>query len=306
MKSSRYFKFSDFLKKQFGSAVYKVTLDAGFTCPNRDGVKGTGGCSFCNNDAFSPARAFREKPVTLQLEEGMTRMRQGRRKAEKFMAYFQPFSNTYAAPEKLRELFHLPLSYPQVVSIAAGTRPDCLGIEILPVLAEMAKKTSFWLEIGLESSHDVTLSRIQRGHTWQEFLDAYDRVRGISGLQVCFHLIQGLPGEDEGMMLETVRRVNRLKPAAVKFHQLEIVKGTALESEFKENKVTLLPLSRSMEILGRSLEMLDPEIVIQRLFGFTPSSYLVAPQFSGHGGKLLDFETYLENHQIVQGARYEI
>lgn len=303
---NRYRKFSDFLKARFGSPVYKLPLDAGFTCPNRDGRRSVGGCSFCNNHAFSPAAGHARLSLETQLEQGIARMKEGRRKAEKIMAYFQPFSNTYAPPEKLLEIFQLPLNYPEVISVAAGTRPDCLGPEVVPVLEAVAQKTHFWLEIGLESSHNLTLERINRGHSFEEFLEAYRRVRAIPNLWICLHLIQGLPGETEPMMLETLRRVNALKPHAVKFHQLEIVKDTPMEKQYRRGEIELLSLERHMEILGKSLALLDPEIVIQRLFGFTPSDYLVAPRYEAHRSRLQDFERYLEEKQIIQGAAHEV
>lgn len=301
---SRYYKFSDYLKKKFSSPVYKITLDAGFNCPNRDGVKGTGGCIFCNNSAFSPANALRGQSIAQQIQEGIKKI-QARKKVDRFIAYFQPYSNTYAAPEKLKSIYEQALDFPDIIGIAVGTRPDCLGDDILSVLEQMAGRTHFWLEIGLETIHNSTLQRINRGHTFEEFLESYKRARKIPGLLICVHLIHGLPGESREMMLETVQKINVLKPDAVKFHQLEIVKDTPLEKDYQSKKISLLTLDQYLEITGESLKKLHPEIIIQRLFGLTPSSYLVAPVVRRN----IDFnqlmETYLETHQIFQGMDFK-
>lgn len=300
-KKRRYYSFSEFLKKQFGEAVYKISIDAGFSCPNRDGTKGINGCAFCNNDAFSPARKNNLLSVKEQLNLGIRKFKERRKNIEAFMAYFQAFSNTYASEDKLRELYSKALEVQEVVSIAVGTRPDCINEEVIKVLKEFSTKTHFWLELGLESSHNQTLERVNRGHCYEDFLRAFKELRKIPDLKICVHLIHGLPAEDKSMMLETVKRVNALCPDAVKFHQLEIVKDTEFEKEYKKGNIKLLSIDEYLDILGESLKLLDKNIVIQRLFGFTPSNYLIAPQFEEKINFHQLVNSYLEDTNIYQG-----
>jgi radical SAM protein (TIGR01212 family) len=300
-----YYSFSSFLKEKFQTSVYKIVVDAGFSCPNRDGTRGLSGCTFCNNYAFSPILRQEHGSVTDQIQNGIERFKRSRKKGSKFLIYFQAYSNTYGDPDFLRKTYEKALEFSEVVGIAVGTRPDCLSPEVVKVISEMAEKTHFWLEIGLESSHNKTLERVNRGHTYEEFLEAYGRVRSIPDLYICLHLIHGLPGESREDMLTTVREVNRLKPDAVKFHQLEIVKDTAMESEYHEGRIQLLGTEEYMEILGESLQILHPEIVIQRLFGFTPSEYLIAPAVEKNVNYYQMINRYLIENQIQQGAGYE-
>ncbi|HCL57444.1 MAG TPA: TIGR01212 family radical SAM protein [Spirochaetia bacterium] len=301
----RYYPFSDFLQKKFGEAVYKISLNAGVSCPNRDGTKGINGCAFCNNEAFSPAIAYQNLSIQKQLETGIERFQRKRKKIKKFIAYFQSFSNTYAPSEKLEKLYESALEIPDIAGIAVGTRPDCLEDDKLEVIKTLAQKTHFWLEIGLETSFNQTLSKINRGHTYEEFLESYEKARKIKNLFICIHLIHGLPGESKEMMLDTVRKINQLKPDAVKFHQLEIVRGTLFEKWYQEKKITLLSIDQYMDVLADSLALLSPDIVIQRLFGFTPSSFLIAPELDLKESSLSLFEKYLEEKQIYQGVYHE-
>ncbi len=301
----RYYKFSDFLKKRFGNAVFKVVVDAGFSCPNRDGTKGVDGCVFCNNEAFSPALANRGLGIKEQIEIGIKRVQRKRKKATQFMAYFQPFSNTYGQPEYLRKVYYEALSSPDIVALAIGTRADCINEDVLEILNELASKTHLWVELGLESSHNETLNKINRGHSFEEFVVTFKKLKKIPHLYICVHLIHGLPGESKEMMLETIKKMNTLKPDAVKFHQLEVVKNTKLEQDYLQGKIKLLTLDEYLEILGDSLQILSSNIIIQRLFGFTPSGFLIAPQYEGVNYMQL-LETYLQKKNIVQGACYEV
>ena len=299
---NHYFKFSQFLKERFQTPVHKIVLDAGFNCPNRDGTKGTGGCIFCNNSAFSPSLKSRGIPITEQIQKSLKKF-QYKNKIQRFLAYFQPFSNTYCSPDYLRSIFNEALSFHEIIGIAVGTRPDCLPDKILEIIAEYSQKTHFWLEIGLESIHNKTLERINRGHTYQEFLDSFLKVRKIPNLFICIHLIHGLPGETKEMMLETVKEITLLKPDAVKFHQLEIVKNTALEKDYLENKINLLSLEEYIEILCESVQYLDKKIIIQRLFGFTPSELLVAPNIDKKQNLNQLIDSYFKQKNVFQGSK---
>lgn len=297
-----YYAFSDFLKKFFGHPVQKISLYGGFTCPNRDGTKGNTGCTFCNNEAFSPSLRFSHLSIREQIQHAINNIQKRRPNIHHFIAYFQAYSNTYGPPEKLHTLYQEVTRFPEIVGIAVGTRCDCLSDPILAVISEWAQKIHFWLEIGLETIHNKTLQRIARGHSYEEFLESYEKVRKIKNLFICLHLIHGLPGEGEEEMLETIKEVNRLKPDAVKFHQLEIVKNTPLEKEWQEKKITLLSPEQYLDILGKSIEILDPSIIIQRLFGFTPPSYRIAPTENIDWNKLLN--NYLKQNSIYQGKKF--
>ncbi|MHC4917844.1 MAG: tRNA modification radical SAM protein MnmL/YtqA, partial [Planctomycetota bacterium] len=235
----RFYPFSQFLKARFGCKVYKLTVDAGFTCPNRDGTKGRGGCIYCENRSFSPAAGSRLS-VSEQIgkEKRLALERYG---AKQFIAYFQPFTNTYGPVERLRELYEEALSVPSVVGLSLGTRPDCTPDEVLDYLEELAGRTHLWLEYGLQSAQDRTLELINRGHVFGEFEDAVTRARG-RGIFMCVHLILGLPGETPDMMRDTADRVAALGVDGVKIHHLHVVHDTALEKMFRRGEVKMLEM----------------------------------------------------------------
>ncbi len=222
----RYYSHSFFLGKKFGRRIWKVSLDAGCTCPNRDGTLGTAGCIFCDPESFSPSRRLRLSSITAQLEEGIRRVRQ-RHAAEGFVAYFQPATNTYGPLAQLRRLYEEALGHPQVVGLAVGTRPDCAGDAVLDTLAELAGRTWVTIELGLQTIHDRTLDWLERGHHVDAFLDAVQRARQ-RGLAMGVHVILGLPGESREDMPATARQVARLGVGSVKLHNLYAVRGTRL------------------------------------------------------------------------------
>jgi hypothetical protein len=302
---SRYYAFSRYIKEKFHKEIHKVVVDIGFNCPNRDGTKGIDGCTFCNNQAFSPAHKNRGMGIEEQIQIGIDNLKKRYKRDFDLIVYFQPFSNTYGDIDYLEQCIAKAIKFPGCAGIAIGTRADCINDEVLAVCRKYSAQTDFWIELGLETIHDETLRKINRGHNFQEFLDGYKRLKTVEGIKICLHLIHGLPEEDLGMMLATVRKVNELKPDAIKFHQLEIVRNTKLEKDFLANQVKVLTIREYMDVLAKSLELIAPSIMVQRLFGFTPNKYLVAPFVENPLNLKTQFEKYLEENNINQGALYE-
>lgn len=271
----RYNSFVGYYKNQYGSRLQKIVIDAGFTCPNRDGSIAFGGCTYCDNNAFHPSYSTPDKSIMQQMEEGMEFHRRRYRTADSYIAYFQPYSNTYAPLERLKELYAEALSHPDVVGIAVGTRPDCVDEEKLDYLAELSREHIVMVEYGIESCFDATLERINRGHTFQHAAHAV-KMTAERGLDVCAHFILGLPGESRDMMLESASVINSLPLTSLKFHQLQIIKGTRMEREFEthpEDFVTF-SLGEYLDFFVDILERLRPEICIERFAGEVPPRFV--------------------------------
>ncbi|MBT1074797.1 TIGR01212 family radical SAM protein [Geobacter grbiciae] len=286
MTERRYTAFSDELRHIFGCRVQRISIDAGFTCPNRDGAVGTGGCIFCGGKGSGSFGIRPELSVARQLAHGKEFLAR-RYGAARFLAYFQAYSNTYAPVERLRSLYDEALSVPDVAGLIVGTRPDCLPPEVLDLLAGYARRTYFWLELGLQSPLDRTLALINRGHDFAAFADAVARSREW-GIRVCAHVILGLPGESREEMLATAEILNGLGVEGVKLHQLHVMKGTALEEMYLRGEVRCLERDAYVDIVCDFLERLDPRIVIHRLVGDAPADHLVAPDWSLRKGEVLD------------------
>lgn len=294
-QGKRYHSFNSYLKRRFGRRVWKVTVDAGMTCPNRDGSVGDGGCSYCLRDAHSGGAPGR--PVVEQIAEGIKSLRR-RRKAERFIVYFQAGTNTYAPIYKLKSLFDTVKAFSEVVGLAVGTRPDCLGDPVLDLLESYASDYEVWLELGLQSAHDNTLASIDRGHGLQSFLDAYNRARERP-LKLCVHLILGLPGEGADDMLETGRQVAGLRPDGLKLHPLQVLRGTTLAEQYKAGKFRLLSLEEYVSVVCDSLEILPSETTIQRLTAEAPASLLLAPDWCRNKQALL---AAIDNELVRRGT----
>jgi uncharacterized protein len=264
-----------YLRERYGERVQKVSIDAGFTCPNRDGSKATGGCIYCNNDSFnfSPDVSVRE-----QIAQGIEKARK-RYGAKKFIAYYQAYSNTYGTPEYLERQFSAVHEFPEVVAVSIGTRPDCVPEEALRVVAGLTATHEVWLEYGLESSRDDSLRRMNRAHTFADFRDAVLRTQG-RGIRIATHLIAGLPWETSEMMLQTAADVAALPIDAVKIHNLHIVKETALEKQYSRKPFPILSLDQYAAIAAQMLELLPPQMVIMRLSAECPADLLVAPDWT--------------------------
>lgn len=269
----RYSSFNRYLRWRFGCRVHKVTLHAGFTCPNRDGTVARGGCTFCNNAGFSPNLRVGAAEVRDQLARGIEAHRH---KARKFIAYFQAYTNTYGSVDYLRTLYDEVWKFPDVVGMSIGTRPDCVDDRIIDLIAGYTDRGEVWIEYGLQSSFDRTLELVNRGHTYQQFLDAVEITRD-RGLKICVHTILGLPGEDRNMMLETHRRLAGLPIDGVKLHLLHIMRNTVMARQYEEGQVALLSREEFVERIVDVLELLPPNVVIQRMHADAPVEVLVAP-----------------------------
>lgn len=273
----RYHALSQFLRRRFGSKVQRVTIDAGFTCPNVDGTVAKGGCVFCDNRSFSPNRRLPRRSIREQVHRGIEILGQ-RYRVSRFLAYFQAATNTYAPVAKLRQLYDEALEHPQVIGLAIGTRPDCVPDDVLDLLESYARQRYVCLELGLQSMHERSLDWMNRGHHLDAFLDAVQRCQG-RGLDLCIHVILGLPGESRQDMLATARLLAGLPIQGVKIHNLHVVKDTPLETMYRRGEVHILERDEYVPLLCDFLELLPPHLVIHRLNGDAPPDYLVAPSW---------------------------
>ncbi|MBI3467089.1 MAG: TIGR01212 family radical SAM protein [Planctomycetes bacterium] len=271
----RYHSYNYYMRGKFGCRVQKVSLDGGFTCPNVDGTAAVGGCVFCDNRSFSPSRRLPRDTIRGQLEHGIGRLKQ-RYSADRFLAYFQPATNTYAPVQRLEKLYREAIEHPQVVGLAIGTRPDCVPNEVLDLLSELAEQTYLSVEYGMQTIHDRSLDWMNRGHHYDAFLDAVERSRG-RGFEICAHVILGLPGESHEDMLATARELARLRIDAVKLHNLYAVKNTPLAGDVLQGRVTLLDRETYVRTAVDFLELLPPECIVERIHGDAPPDYLVGP-----------------------------
>ncbi len=305
MEEKRYRGFSDYLREKFGTRVQKVTISAGFTCPNRNGQKGVGGCIYCNNEGFNPNLREVEGSIPDQVRKGMNFLSR-KYKAKKFILYFQPFTNTYSRVDHLKEIYDEALISDDIVGISIGTRPDCVPEEILDLLDKYAERYMIWLEIGLQSMHDRTLKFINRCHDLDTFLDAIERVKKRDKMLVATHIIHGLPGETREEMLETVRLVAALNLNGIKFHNLHVMKNTKLEKMYRDNEISLLTMEEYVELMADSLELLPPDMVIMRLSGDAPEDVLVAPEWCRKKFEIQEkINRSLENRGTKQGDHFD-
>jgi len=291
------------LREQFGCRVQKISLDAGLTCPNRDGRVGFGGCIYCNR-LGSGTGAFQNQSITSQLESGKAYLQQ-RYKARKFIAYFQSFTNTYAPLGKLRSLYEEALAVSDIVGLTIGTRPDCVDDPVLDLLAELNQRTYVCVEYGLQSIHDRSLNWINRGHNYETFLDAVSRTRA-RGLEVCVHVILGLPGESKGDMLETATDLGQLDIQAIKIHLLYVIRDSPLHRLYEEGKYHCLSRDAYVDIVCDFLSLLPPQVVIQRVTGDPHPGELVAPLWAlEKQTNLQTIRDTLRKRNIWQGKAFD-
>ena len=276
--NKRYHTWNYHLRQKFGMKVFKVSLNAGFTCPNIDGTKGTGGCIYCSSSGSGDFAGNPCEDILEQFSKVKEKMHQKWPEA-KYIAYFQAHTNTYAPLPVLKEKFEAVLELPDVVGISIATRADALKDDVCDYLLDLSKRTFLIVELGLQTIHDKTGELINRCHTYKEFLDGYKKLAD-RGINICVHLIVGLPGEDRDMMIQSIKAVAKLKPYAVKLHLLHIIKGTKLCDMYERSEVTALSREEYVDIIADSLELLPAEIVIQRLTGDGAEETLVAPRWS--------------------------
>lgn len=276
--NKRYHTFTYFLEQKFGRKVAKISLDAGFTCPNIDGSKGVGGCTYCSARGSGDFAGDQSLSLREQFEQVRQVMNQKWPDAV-YIPYFQAHTNTYAPLEVLKEKFEEALSFPDVMGLAIATRADCITDEIADYLRELAQRTYLEVELGLQSVHDVTGERINRCHSYADFLEGYQKLAD-RGINICVHIIDGLPGEDREMMLETARRLSHLHLHSIKIHLLHVLKGTVMEQQLAQGQFRLLTREEYVGIVCDQLELLPPQMVIQRVTGDGERESLVGPEWS--------------------------
>jgi uncharacterized protein len=292
----RYNAYAPYFKTLFGERVQKISVDAGFSCPNRDGSKARGGCTYCNNNAFNPTYCDPKKPIEIQVKEGIEFHRVRYRRANKYLVYFQPYSNTYAPLEKLITLYEKALKQTGVIGLVISTRPDCVDDEKLDYLYKLSKKHYIVVEYGIESIYNQTLERINRADTFEQAAKSI-KMTSERGLHTGAHFIFGLPGESSQMMLDSINTINLLPLNSIKFHQLQIVKGTVMEKDYisHPDDYPLFSFSDYIDFIIRFAERLNPAFIIERFAGEVPPRFLTGPDWG-----------LIRNDQVVQTIEDEM
>jgi uncharacterized protein len=298
MQNQLYRNVQDFLKEHFENKIQKISLNAGFTCPNRDGKKGFGGCTYCNNQTFSPDYCKKNKSVTLQLQKGI-RFFSGKYPSMDYLAYFQAYTNTYGDINHLKELYEEALNVPKVKGLVIGTRPDCMPDDLLAYLKDLSKNYFILIEYGIESTNDKTLALINRGHDFACSEDTIRRTAAI-GLLTGAHLIIGLPGESREDIIQHAVRLNSLPLSTLKLHQLQLIRGTKLAAQVEENKdmFRYYKPEEYADLVIDFLEHLRPDLAVERFVSQSPPELLIAPDW---GLKNYEFTHLLERKMRKQG-----
>ncbi len=304
--SRRFNSYTEYFKKRFGGRVQKIAIDAGFTCPNRDGTAGRGGCTYCDNNAFNPSYCSPEKSVSIQIEEGIEFHSKRYRRATQFLAYFQAYSNTYASVDKLRSLYEEALAFPDVIGLVIGTRPDCVNEEILDYIAQLSRRVYVIVEYGIESCYDKTLLRINRGHDFAKTVRAIEET-AKRNILTGGHMIIGLPDESRDEILKEAEILSGLPLHTIKFHQLQIIKGTAMAKEYAEHpeRFTIYEMDDYLLLMKEFTERLNPAFVIERIAGEVPPRFHVNVSWDLRYDVILKrFEQILEQYDTWQGKIY--
>jgi hypothetical protein len=303
----RFNSYNEYFKKTFGQRVQKLSIDARFTCPNRDGTVGTGGCTFCNNDAFNPSYCQPAKSIRQQIEEGKQFHAWRYRRAVDYLAYFQAFSNTFAPLEQLKKIYNEALAVDGIIGLVIGTRPDCVDDEKLDYFEELSKKYYLIIEYGIESCYDETLAMINRGHTFGQSVEAIEKTAS-RGIKTGAHLIFGLPGETTAQIMAEAEILSKLPLNTIKFHQLQIVKNTSMALEYlhQPENFAFFSLDEYIELIVNFLELLNPKIVIERFAGEVPPRFLAGPGWGTirYDQILQKIENRLEERKTWQGRLY--
>ncbi|MCO1603463.1 TIGR01212 family radical SAM protein [Desulfosporosinus nitroreducens] len=302
MQKKRYLTFNEHLRNRFREKVFKVSLDAGFTCPNRDGTLGWSGCVYCSERGSGDFAGDQKLSLHDQFVEVSERMKR-KWPSAKYIAYFQAYTNTYASLERLREVYEEALEEENVIGLSVSTRPDCLPEDVLDYLEELNRRTYLWVELGLQSSHDRTMEWIRRGHDYSQFLKGLEQLR-FRGIQVCAHIILGLPGESKAEMLETAQAVASLPIQGIKIHLLHVLKGTPLATIYDNEPFELMTKEDYVSLVVDIIEILPPEMVIHRLTGDGPPDDLIGPLWSRKKWEVLNaIDAELELRDTWQGKR---
>ena len=299
--NKRYYDLKSYWRNLFGCTVHKLQIDAGFTCPNRDGRVASGGCIYCDGRG---SKLRQQGPLPSVAEQIISGKKYYKPSASKFVAYFQTFTNTYAPVAKLRELYNEALSQEDVIGLSIGTRPDCLGPDVVELLADYARKYHIWVELGLQSIHDKTLKFINRGHNYQQFLDAMNALSG-KGLNICVHIIIGLPGENDKDVRTTAKALADLPVNGIKIHSLLALDGTAMGEMCKKGSISMISKEKYVSLTADVLEVLPPRMVIQRLTADGYRDIFLAPAWAGNKLDVLNaIGKELESRDSYQGKHY--
>lgn len=305
--SRRFNSYPEFFKKKFGGRVQKLTLDAGFTCPNRDGSKGKGGCTFCNNNAFNPSYCQPSKSISSQIARGIEFHRKRYRRTQHYLAYFQAYSNTYESIDVLKERYEEALQQDEVIGLVIGTRPDTVDPEILDYIKTLADDYYVVIEYGIESCYNNTLKRVNRGHTFEDSLRAIDMTASREIRQGA-HFILGLPGESTADILAEMKIISGLPINNIKFHQLQIVRNTIMAKQYLSDPedFKIFDLDEYLELMLQIMEQLNPDFVVERIAGESNPKYLLSKSWGLRYDQVLEkFENMLEKADIWQGKRYK-
>ena len=303
MIKNRYNSYHQYLREKFGERVHKVSIDMGFTCPNRDGSIAQGGCIYCNNDSFVPPYARSRYSMDFQIKHGIEYLK-NRYKAQKFIIYFQAYTSTYGDAKELDRMYKEALKYEGVVGLAVGTRSDCIDEEKIEIFERLAKDYYVTIEYGIESIYDKTLKFMNRGHNYQSVIDAIELTKG-RGIDIGTHIIVGMPTETEKQMLAMADEVSKLGINTFKIHNLHIIKNTQLERIYKDNPFHLFTYDEYLEFIVEFIERLSPDIFLERLFTDTPQQLLVAPRWTQrHNEIIFGIRKRLEILNTYQGKNY--
>lgn len=302
-EGKRYYTWSRHLKDEFGCKVFKVALDAGFDCPNRDGTVAFGGCTFCSVAGSGDFAGDRVDSIDVQFAEVRDRMHQ-KWKNGKYMAYFQAYTNTHAPLPVLKEKFEAALAQENVVGLSIGTRPDCLPDDVVEYLAELHERTYLWVELGLQTVHEKTAKLVNRAHDFATYVEGVEKLRK-HGIRVCTHIINGLPMEDYDMMMETAQKVSELDVQGIKIHLLHLLKGTPMVKQYEKGLVEFLDKDEYIKLVVDQLEVLPPSMVIHRITGDGPIDQMIGPMWSVTKWDVLNgIDDELKRRNTYQGKFY--
>ncbi|MBF0329462.1 MAG: TIGR01212 family radical SAM protein [Nitrospirae bacterium] len=300
--SQQFRAFGPYLREKFGAIVYKVNVDAGFTCPNRDGTLGVTGCIYCNNDSFRPAKCTPETPLNTQIRNGISYLSL-RYRAKKFLVYFQPFTNTYASVDELERLYREALSEPSVIGLAIGTRPDCVDQQKIELLESLAKEYFILVEYGVQSVYDKSLEYMMRGHDYRAFTDAVEMTAN-RGIHIGAHTIVGFPTETTEEMLSMAEIISDLPVNFLKIHQLQVIKNTVMAEQFAQEPFHTFAYDEYLDFLVDFVERLSPDMILQRLFATAPDDILVAPLWGKTRQQIIkDIDERFKARNAFQGSK---
>ncbi|MFC3901057.1 TIGR01212 family radical SAM protein [Aliicoccus persicus] len=301
----RYHTFNYHLKQHFNQKIFKVALDAGFDCPNRDGTVAYGGCTFCSVAGSGDFAGDRVDSIPVQFEKIKNKMHSQKWREGKYIAYFQSFTNTHAPLHVLKEKFEAALAIDGVVGLSIGTRPDCLPDDVVEYLAELSERTYLWVELGLQTVHEKTSKLINRAHTMDVYYEGVKKLRNHN-INICTHIINGLPTEDYDMMMETAKTVAQMDVQGIKIHLLHLLKGTPMVKQYEKGLVEFLSKEDYINLVVDQLSVLPPEMIVHRITGDGPIDQLIGPMWSVDKWDVLNtIDRELIEQDVFQGSRYE-